>query len=146
MSGTESLLRSVPRRWRYAVIGGMLALPVTAFGYWQTGSELSLSPVLCGGLLAGYLAERRIGESHGVGIRTGLIGGSPVVWILFDVLSMASALAGPVWFVTGATLLTVVVVAAFGFGLAALFGTVGAKIGSWLARKQPGRSTSGSIG
>lgn len=123
----------------------MLALPVTAFGYWQTGSELSLSPVLCGGLLAGYLAERRTGESRGVGLRAGLIGGSPVVWVLFDILAAMSALAGPVWFVTGAALLTVgftVVVAVFGFGLAALVGAVGAKLGRWLARKQSDPPTS----
>ena len=140
MPGIGFSLQNIPRQWRYAVVGGLIALPVTAFGYWQTGSELSLSPVLFGGLLAGYLAKRQAGESRGVGIRAGLIGGIPILWAILDILSATSALGGPEWFITGATVLTVgfsAVVAVLGFVLAAFIGEVGAKLGSWLAGKQP---------
>jgi len=109
--------------------------------YWQTGSELSLAPVVLGGLVAGYLATRKTGESDGVGLRTGVIGGLPIVWMLVDVLLGASELAGPSWFVTGATLLTILFLVALGvvgLGLSALVGGLGAKIGSWVAGTRSG--------
>lgn len=131
-------LRSIPRSWTYGLIGGLIALPFTAAGYWQTGSELSLAPVVFGGLVAGYLAKRNTGESSGVGVRAGLIGGGPVVWMVFDILAGTSGLAGPSWFVMGATMLTIgftVVFGVAGFGLSALVGGGGAKVGSWLAAR-----------
>lgn len=130
-------------RWKYALVGGLASLPFTIFSYWQTGSELSLGAVLFGGILAGHLVERTGGESR-IGTRVGIVGGLPVLWVLFDVLAATSGLAGPAWFVTGATLLTIgvtIVVAVLGFGIAALVGEVGARIGNWLAGKQPGGST-----
>lgn len=142
MPGNDSPLENLSYRWKYAFVGGIVALPFTALGYWQTGSELSLSPVLFGGLLAGYLARRRTGESDGVGVRTGLVGGLPVVWVLFDVLAASSALAGPAWFVASATAITVGVTVVFGvlgFVLAALAGEIGARVGSWIAGKRPGQ-------
>lgn len=135
---------TVPRLWKYALVGGVASLPLTAFSYWQTGSELSLGAVVFGGGLAGYLATRRDGESNGVGARAGIVGGLPVLWILFDILAATSWLDGPVWFVTSATLLTIgftLVVAVLGFGLAALVGEVGARVGSWLASSPRGKST-----
>lgn len=113
------------QQWRYALICGMLSLPFTALSYWQTGSELSLSPVFLGGVLAGYLMTRRTGTGRGVGARVGLVGGLPVLWVLFDILQAASVLAGPSWFVASATILTIVVTVVFGFGLAALIGELG---------------------
>jgi hypothetical protein len=144
MYSAASPFRKVSRQWKYALFGGLLALPFTALSYWQTGSELSLTPVLVGGALAGYLAKRRIGDSRGVGIRAGLVGSLPVIWILFDILRASSALAGPSWFVAGATILTVgftVGVAILGFGLAAVIGELGARVGSWVAGKRPGQPT-----
>jgi len=132
-------------RWKYALVGGLASLPFTTLSYWQTGSELSLGAVLFGGILAGYLVERAGGESSGVGTRAGLVGGLPVFWVLFDVLVATSGLAGPAWFVTSANLLAIgftVVVAVLGFGFAALVGELGARVGSWLAGKRPGRSAS----
>ncbi|MFD1589330.1 DUF5518 domain-containing protein [Halorientalis brevis] len=130
-------------RLKYALVGGLTSLPFTTFSYWHTGSELSLGAVVFGGMLAGYLVTRTGGESRGVGIRVGLLGGLPVLWILFDLLAATSGLAGPAWFVTSATVLTValtLVIALCGFGIAALIGEVGARIGNWLAGNQPGQS------
>ena len=132
-------------RWRYALVGGVASLPFTTLSYWQTGSELSLGAVLFGGIVAGYLVERAGGERSGVGTRVGIVGGLPVLWVTFDVLGATSGLAGPAWFVTSATLLAIgftVVVAVLGFGIAALIGELGARVGSWLAGKRPGRSAS----
>ncbi|SDY85823.1 hypothetical protein SAMN05216564_11221 [Halopenitus persicus] len=72
-----------------------------------------------------------------------MVGGLPILWILFDILTATSGLAGPAWFLTGATLLTIgftIVVAGLGFGIAALVGEIGARVGSWLAGKQPEQS------
>jgi hypothetical protein len=107
--------------------------------YWQTGSEISLAPVVLGGLIAGYLSTWKTGESRGVGTRAGVIGGLPIVWMLFDVLGATRELTGSAWFVTGATIITigfVVVLLVVGFGLSALVGSGGAKLGSWVAKKQ----------
>lgn len=123
-------------RWKYALLGGFTSLPFTTLSYWQTGSELSFGAVLFGGLLAGYLYNRAGGEDTGVGIRVGVIGGLPVLWVLFDILTATDGLSGPAWFVASGTLLAVgfsLVVAVLGFGLAALIGEIGARVGGWFA-------------
>jgi len=141
MPGADSPLHQISQQWQYALICGVLALPFTALSYWQTGSELSLSPVFVGGILAGYLTTRRTGTGRGVGARAGLVGGLPVLWLLFDFLNAASALAGPAWFVASATILTTVGTVVFGFGIAAFIGEVGGKFGSWVASRRSGHST-----
>lgn len=143
MAAIDRLSQPQMTRWKYALIGGLASLPFTAFSYWQTGSQLSFGAVLFGGILAGYLVRRAGAKSHGVGTRVGIVGGLPVLWILFDILTATSGLAGPAWFLTGATLLTIgftIVVAVLGFGVAALVGEIGARVGSWLAGKQPEQS------
>ena len=71
--------------WRYALAGGLVALPATAIGYWLSGSELSLSPVLLGGVLAGYLARRGPGGAGvAAGVRAGLVGAFPALWLVVD--------------------------------------------------------------
>ena len=122
--------------WEYGLLGGLLTIPLTLFGYWQTGSEMALSPILAGGLLAGYLAKRNTGSSRGIGIRAGLVGGLPILLALADILTATAGLSGPSWFVASGTALTVGVVIGGGvlaFGLAAGLGEVGARIGGWLA-------------
>lgn len=122
--------------WMFALLGGGISIPLTAASYWRTGSALSLSAVLLGGLVAAYLAERRAGGSAGVGLRAGLVGALPVLWLLADVLSAWTALSGPAWFMAAGTLLTGLVVAAFaalGVGLSAIVGALGGRVGTWLA-------------
>ena len=136
MSRFESLREAVGDTWFYALIGGLASMPLTAASYWQTGSEMALSPVLFGGLLAGYLAARQTGQHRGVGVRAGLVGGLPIVWVVAEIFAGVSALGGPSWFVAAGTLLTfgvLVVVAAMAFALAAILGALGARIGHWLA-------------
>ena len=87
--------------WSYAVVVATFSIPLTALTYWQTGWELALSPVLLGGLIAGYLATHRTGTSAGVGSRAGLLGGLPAVWIVPDLLAASAALSGPPWFLAG---------------------------------------------
>lgn len=122
--------------WKYALTGSLVSIPFTVASYWQTGSEMSLSAVLLGGFLAGYLSKRNTGESAGVGVRTGLVGGLPVVWMLFDLLAATSGLSGPSWFVAAGTAMVLgatVVIAVVSFGLSAALGAVGASVGNRLA-------------
>lgn len=141
---TGPLLDELGDAWRYALVGGVVAFPLTALGYWQTGSELSLSPVLLGGAIAGYLARRATGETNvAAGTRAGLVGALPTLWLLGDVVLAATALDGPSWFVAvggGFALVVVVAVGLAAFGLAALLGGVGAVVGGWLAGRTRGGS------
>jgi hypothetical protein len=130
---TGSLHDRLGDRWTYALLGGVPSIPFTTLAYWQSGSEMSLWPVFFGGLLAGYLAQRRTGQCSGVGLRAGLVGGLAIGWILADGLAAASALSGPTWFVVTALVITVVVLGVLGIGLAALAGAVGGRVGGWLA-------------
>ncbi|WP_435348560.1 DUF5518 domain-containing protein [Haloarchaeobius sp. HRN-SO-5] len=132
MPPSEVPPRSTNDKWKYALVGGLASIPFTATSYWQSGSEISLTPVLFGGLLAGYLAKRRVGDGRGVGARTGLLGGLPVLWMLIDILPVVIGMPNPRWFTVvgvgvafGITLV--------GFGLAALIGELGGRIGGWLA-------------
>jgi hypothetical protein len=125
-------------KWRYAFFGVVLSLPLTLVGYWQSGSELSLSPVLLGGILAGYLAARATGTSYGVGYRVGAIGGLPGLLFLVDLPDAMAALGGPEWFVAVGTAFGVVFAGIAVFvvvGFSALVGELGARIGGWLATR-----------
>lgn len=136
MFDSGQALHSGTTQWKYALLGGLASLPFTTLSYWQTGSELSLGAVVVGGILAGLLVTRAGVESTGVGMQVGIIGGLPVLWVLVDVLAATSGLAGPVWFVAGATLLTIgfaLGLALLGFAIAGLLGEVGVRIGSRLA-------------
>lgn len=139
-------LHAVPGdRWRYALLGGLASISVTTLTYWQSGSELSLSPVFLGGLLAGYLACRETGSAGDTGFRAGLIGGVPALWLLADVLGAASALSGPPWFVATGLVVTVGFLLVVVFGFAALVGALGGRVGGWLARRL-GRGRSPTVG
>ena len=129
-------LNSLSDRWRYALLGGLLSVPFTTASYWQTGSELSLSPALFGSLLAGYLAKRKTGSAAEIGARAGLVGGVSGLWILADIVAATSGLDGPAWFIAAGAVLVVgsgIVFTILGLGLAALVGKVGARIGARLA-------------
>ena len=121
--------------WRYALLGGLASIPLTTVAYWQSGSELSLSPVFLGGLLAGYLACRQTGSARGVGLRAGLVGGLPTLWLLREVLDAATALSGPPWFVATGLVVTVGFLLVVLFGFAALVGALGGRAGGWVAAR-----------
>jgi len=136
MSLHDLLPDRLSETWRYALLSGLASIPFTAYGYWQTGSELSLLPVFFGGILAGFLAQRKTGTSSGVGVRTGLVGGLPSIWLFVDLLAALSGLAGPAWFVVSGLVLVIgaaAVVGMLAFSFSAVVGAVGARVGSWLA-------------
>lgn len=130
----------IPARWAYACIGGGVALPCTALSYWQTGSEVSMSAVVVGGLVTGYLLARSNAETDGAGIPVGIVGGLPILWAVFDTYVVGATITEPLWFeLAGGALLVGFTVA--GFGMAALVGEVGVRIGAWGAGSADGRHT-----
>ncbi|AXG10952.1 DUF5518 domain-containing protein [Haloplanus rubicundus] len=137
----------IPEPWRYALLGGLLALPGTAYLYWQSGTELSVGPVLLGGVVAGYLYRGT--ERRRVGVRTGLIGGLPALWMLADALAVVPGVGGPAWFrvaAGGMGVLTMLLFTLLAFALAAVAGVVGAAVGDWLSEKTGRRRSSPADG
>jgi len=129
-----SLHERLSERWRYALLGGLLAVPFTTASYWQTGSELSLGAVFWAGMAVGYLAKRRGLPSTPVGVRAGVVGALPGLWMAGDIVAFVLTLSGPGWF-RAAQLLVVVVVTVLTFVLAAAVGGLGARLGGWLAER-----------
>jgi len=128
--------------WRYALLGGALSFLLTLIGYWQSGSELSLSPVFFCGILAGYFAVRETGTRHGVGYRVGAIGGLPGLLFLIDLPKAMAALGDPEWFIAAGYAFTVVIVGTgllVMLGFSAVVGELGARVGSWLATRSNDR-------
>lgn len=131
---SDPRFRSLPadERWRVAIICGLLALPLTTLSYWKTGSEIGLWPIVFGGVLAGYWFEGPAVERSRVGVRAGLVGALPTVWLLGDLLwfihvelggpAMSRLLQSAVAVAGVAGILVIAVVAAM----------IGARIGGWL--------------
>jgi hypothetical protein len=128
--------RSLSTRTRkYALIGGVASIPLAVASYAAAESAVSLAPVTAG-VVAGYLARRDGVDTGGVGFRAGLLAALPSLALLSDVLVSAAGLAGPGWFVATGALVAVgflASVAVLVFGLSALFGELGGRIGGWLA-------------
>jgi hypothetical protein len=132
MEANESIQQGGEETQRYGVIGGLLAAPVTAISYWQTGSEVSFVPIFLIALVTGYVAKRRSVYDRGIGARVGVVGGLPVLWAVYNLVGPVLGLANPPWF-------TVVSVALLGgftllaLGVAVVLGEVAARVGHWLA-------------
>lgn len=131
--------------WKYALIGGASSLPITIALYWQSGmgSEFSLNMVFFGGLFAGYLtsgAETELNTSS-VGLRAGVVGGLPGLWLVVDFFDTAIAWPNPLWFRIAAVSMITVGVTTLLFVFAGLVGLIGAKVGGWLAKKTGAQRT-----
>jgi len=127
-------------RRRYSLVGGLVAAAFVSWSYLDGRSSMSLTAVFFAGLVVGALAKRRHGTATGVGVRTGLVGGLPILWILATVFGAATALSGPAWFVAAGWLMVlggVATVGVLGFGLSALLGEAGAKVGAALTTSGP---------
>jgi len=125
--------------WKYALIGGIVSLPLTIGLYWLSGmgSEVSLNMVFWGGLLAGYLASAAATETDAssVGFRAGVVGGLPGLWLIVDLLEAAIAWGSPLWFRIVAVSMLAVGFTTVLLGFSGFVGLLGAKVGGWLAKK-----------
>jgi hypothetical protein len=131
--------------WRYALVGGVVSMPLSLGLYWYTGmgNDFSLNMVVVGGLLAGYLAKRGSADAKSAGLRAGLVGALPgLVWIFPATVTTARSLAAA-WSVPPAAAVLVVVFGGIVLGIGALAGLVGGAVGGWLAGKVGGTRPTG---
>jgi NhaP-type Na+/H+ or K+/H+ antiporter len=127
----------VPGTWWYALIGGVVSMPLTLGLYWYSGmgNDFSFNMVVVGGLLAGYLAKRNSVDAKPAGLRAGLIGALPgLVWILPRIARNVAA---------GWSLLPIAVFLCLftliAFGIGAVAGVIGGAVGGWLFEKVESR-------
>ncbi|WP_277555660.1 DUF5518 domain-containing protein [Halobaculum limi] len=139
---SRSSLPSLPlsATWTYALVGGVVSMPLTVGAYWLSGmgSNFSVNLIVVGGLVAGVLAERHDGpdvNAVSAGLRAGIVGGLPgYVWFWSSIreigTSFATAWSSPV---AGAVLMAVA--AGFVVAISALPGLIGGAIGGWLVER-----------
>jgi hypothetical protein len=123
------------KMWKYALIGGLLAVPFTAIEAWQSPENMTLGMISFGSVLAGYLIKRRGGNSTATGLRAALIGGLPLLWAIGDLLWSVPNIANPLWFQA----VGVGMILAFGGVLlvvVAVSGALAGRFGGWLAERR----------
>lgn len=134
MTVSDGLLASVRTgTWRYALVGGLVSIPLTLGLNWYAGTpnHFSLNMVVVGGLVAGYLAKRDAVAAKPAGVRAGLVGAAPgLVWFLRGVISrLETALSAEV------AVIATVGVGVVALGIGAIAGLIGGAIGGWLFEK-----------
>jgi NhaP-type Na+/H+ or K+/H+ antiporter len=125
--------RFVPEAWRYALVGGIVSIPLSLGLYWYTGmgSDFSFNMVVVGGLLAGYLAKRNEVQARPAGLRAGLIGAVPgLAWILPRIARDVAAEWSPLPTAVFLCLSTLIA-----FSIGAVAGVIGGVAGGWLCKK-----------
>lgn len=125
------------RQWRYALVGGLVSIPLVVGHYWLSGagSYFSLNMVVVGGLLAGFLARRASLDVGAVGLRAGVVGSAPAVSWLFGQYLWAAEAFSMTQGSAGAALIVAVLVSSVVLLIGALAGLVGAVVGGWLASR-----------
>ncbi|MFC7193591.1 DUF5518 domain-containing protein [Halosimplex aquaticum] len=94
MSRTGPLPGTLSRTWQYALVGGVVSMPLTLAAYWSSGASdhFSFNMVVVGGLIAGFLARRYSADVSAASVRAGVIGGlAGYVWIAPTILVSAEA-------------------------------------------------------
>ena len=121
--------------WKYAIVGGLLALPFTIAAALQTPTELSVGPVFGAGLVAGYLYDGRRSERSSVGARAGAISALPPLWLVVDAVPfVVLETASPLWF-RAISIVFAIGIVALAVAFAAAIATVGARVGDWVSSK-----------
>jgi len=131
--------------WKYALIGGLLALPFTALAAWRSPENISLGVVVVGSAIAGYLVKRRGGNSTATGLRAALIGGFPGVWPLSELIWAIPTVPNPLWF-QAVGVAMILGVGGFILAVVAVFGALAGRFGGWLAERRGHGGVAGAGG
>mgnify|MGYP000173936998 CR=1 FL=1 len=132
--GTLHVLRD-NYTWKYALLGGLISIPLVIGDYWLSGMGhyFSFNMVFFGGLLAGFLAKRDAANASKAAIGAGILGGLPgYIWIFPAMVrtwrSFATSWSSPIVATLVMTLAGVMMI-----GASALGGFLGGLVGGWLA-------------
>lgn len=137
--------RSLSRAWRFALIGGLVSLPLSAGINRLPESEASLGGgvMIFGAFIAGCIAAIRSTDPDAAGLRAGFLGGA------LAVLTFGMGVVGTV--VSGTTTvwpLPRVVFWTFAIGLvlcvAPVFGLAFGRFGGWITNAVVSRWTTGA--
>ena len=131
--------------WKYALIGGLLALPFTALAAWRSPENISLGMVVVGSAIAGYLVKRRGGNSTATGLRAALIGGFPAIWAVNELLWAIPTIPNPPWF-QAVGVAMILMVGGIILVVVALFGVIAGRFGGWLAERRGHGGTANARG
>lgn len=136
---SPSLLRTAPPAWRFALVGALASLPVTALVNWLPDSDADVAGgiMIFGAFIAGAIATVRSSDPDDAGVRAGVLGGVTAVLTPIgaaDSPSVDTLIAWP----SPYRLVFLIVVALV---LASLFGLVFGRIGGWVATTVTTRST-----
>jgi len=130
-----SLQLDILETWKYALIGGLVALPFTALDAWQSTESVTLEMVLLGSALAGYLVKRQGGNSTATGFRAALVGSLPSLWGLGEFILSVPTITNPLWF-QAVSIAMILVVGGVLLAIVAAFGGLAGRIGGWLAERR----------
>lgn len=119
--------------WRYAIVGGVVSIPVTIAMSWPTLRSMEFAVILPG-LFAGFLAHDRVEDVGLVGRRAGAIGGLPVLIVVADLVLLAATWDGTPWFALAWTV-AILLFSALTIAASAAFGHLFALVGNWVARE-----------
>lgn len=122
--------------WRYAIAGGLLAVPFVARSYQRTGTSVEFESLFVAGLLVGYFVRGTTDEVSRVGSRTGFVGALPtLLWLLSDTAVFLFVELGPPYEFRLVQFGFVIMFGMIGVLIAAVTGAIGARIGNWLSGK-----------
>ncbi|ELY68460.1 DUF5518 domain-containing protein [Natrinema versiforme] len=122
--------------WRYAIVGGLLAVPFVARSYQRTGTGLEFESLFVAGLLVGYFFRGPTAAVSRVGSRTGVVGALPaLLWMLSDTIVFLFAELGSPYEFRLVQFGFVIMFGMIGVLIAAVTGAIGARIGNWLRGK-----------
>lgn len=135
----KSALHSLHKNqtWKYALLGGLISIPLVLGDYWLSGmgNYFSINMVFFGGLLAGFLAQRSSANAGRAAIGAGIVGGLPgYLWILPAMVRTGSSFA-TAWSSPIAATVLMVLGGVMLIGISALAGLLGGIVGGWLAKK-----------
>ncbi|MFB1066149.1 DUF5518 domain-containing protein [Natrinema sp. H-ect4] len=126
-------VHTLPPAWRFALIGAIASLPVTAILNWLPNSEGTIGGgiMIIGAFVAGVIAAIRSADPSAAGLRAGFIGG--VLGLLIFIVTAGTTATWSlrrVVFVVFAGGLVVCVAPLFGLGFGRVGGWVANTVGS----------------